>query len=257
MDTTLAVDVSVSESFQTALNSIYHFLPKLLAAVLILIVGYVISRILRAVVVKILEKVSLDDRLRDAQHGGYVAKVSPDESPTKLFGGIVFWVLILGTISLSLDALEIGQVTNIVGTIYEYLPNIAAAVVIFVVAVLLAGFVSRAIRVAMTEGPMSRVLAAVAPVLILSIAAFMILDQLRIASDIVTITYAALIGSIALSMSLFFGLSFGLGGRGVAERVLEEQYETHGPVSTGSGGSGASSGSSSESSSEPASPSTD
>jgi len=54
----------------------------------------------------------------------------------------------------------------------------------------------------------------------MAIAGFMILNQLKIASDIVTITYAALMGAVALGMAL----AFGLGGRDVASRVLEDAY---------------------------------
>ena len=60
----------------------------------------------------------------------------------------------------------------------------------------------------------------VAPVLVMAIALFMILDQLEIANNIVTITYAALIGAVALGMAL----AFGLGGREVGARVLESAY---------------------------------
>ena len=54
----------------------------------------------------------------------------------------------------------------------------------------------------------------------MAIAVFMILNQLRIATNIVTITYAALMGALALGMAL----AFGLGGRGVASRLLEDAY---------------------------------
>jgi len=62
--------------------------------------------------------------------------------------------------------------------------------------------------------------ATAAPILIMTIATFMILDQLKIAEDIVVITYAALLGAIALGSAL----AFGLGGRGVAARMLEGAY---------------------------------
>jgi hypothetical protein len=55
---------------------------------------------------------------------------------------------------------------------------------------------------------------------VMAIAVFMILNQLQIATDIVTITYAALMGAVALGMAL----AFGLGGREVASRMLEDAY---------------------------------
>lgn len=63
-------------------------------------------------------------------------------------------------------------------------------------------------------------LSTVVPTLIMAVAGFMILDQLEIAETIVTITYASLLGAIALGMAL----AFGLGGRDVAARMLEGAY---------------------------------
>ena len=64
-------------------------------------------------------------------------------------------------------------------------------------------------------------LAAALPALVIAIAVFMILNQLRIATEIVTITYAAVLGALALGMAL----AFGLGGRDVASRMLEDAYQ--------------------------------
>jgi hypothetical protein len=72
----------------------------------------------------------------------------------------------------------------------------------------------------MGETPTGRLVATAVPALVMAIAVFMILNQLKIATDIVTITYAALMGALALGMAL----AFGLGGRDVASRVLEDTY---------------------------------
>jgi hypothetical protein len=137
-------------------------------------------------------------------------------------------------ISLSLAALEIQEVTDVVAAIYNYLPNVLAAIIIFVVAVLVAGLCGRLIRQGMGTTPMARILATITPVVIMSIAGFMILVQLKIAPTIVLVTYSSILGALALGMALFFGISFGLGGKGVAQRMLEEQYEQRGNPWSGS-----------------------
>jgi hypothetical protein len=73
----------------------------------------------------------------------------------------------------------------------------------------------------MGDTPTGKVVGSVVPVLVMAIATFMILNQLKIAPEIVTITYAALLGSAALAMAL----AFGLGGRDVAHRMLADAYE--------------------------------
>ena len=73
----------------------------------------------------------------------------------------------------------------------------------------------------MGDTPLGKIVATAAPVLIMTIATFMILDQLQIAHNIVVITYAALLGAIALGAAL----AFGLGGRDVAAQMLQGAYE--------------------------------
>lgn len=74
----------------------------------------------------------------------------------------------------------------------------------------------------MGDTPTGKVVGTVIPVLVMSIAGFMILNQLGIAEQIVTITYTALIGAAALALAL----AFGLGGRDVAGRMLQDAYDT-------------------------------
>jgi hypothetical protein len=73
----------------------------------------------------------------------------------------------------------------------------------------------------MGDTPTGKVVRAIAPTLILAVATFMVLNQLRIAPQIVTITYAALLGTLALAG----GLAFGLGGREVAADMLRTAYD--------------------------------
>jgi hypothetical protein len=85
------------------------------------------------------------------------------------------------------------------------------------VAAAVGGLVART----MGDTPTGKVVGSVVPVLVMAIATFMILNQLQIAPEIVTITYAALIGGIFLAMAL----AFGLGGREVAGRMLSDAYD--------------------------------
>ena len=106
--------------------------------------------------------------------------------------------------------------------VLAYLPNVIAAVIMFVVAAALAGAVGGLIHKLMGDTGTGRLLQAAAPALVMVIAVFMILNQLKIAQDIVTITYAAILGALALGMAL----AFGLGGRQVAGRTCSARPTT-------------------------------
>src|SRR5699024_8583926 len=99
--------------------------------------------------------------------------------------------------------------------------NVIAAVLIFLVAGAIAAGVSTLVARTMGDTALGKIVATAAPILVMTIATFMILDQLKIAESIVTITYAGLIGAVALGSAL----AFGLGGREVARELLQGAYD--------------------------------
>ena len=213
--------VNVGDSLQQALDSFFGFLPNLLGFLVILVIGYIVARVVKGVLTKVLTKVGLDRALHSGQTGQYVEKVSPGASPSKLVGSIAFWFLFLGAISLAVSALKIPALTTFVSAIYGYLPNVIAAVIIFVVAGAIAGAVAGLVAKTMGDTPTGKLVATVVPLLIMAIATFMILNQLQIAPAIVTITYAVLLGSLGLGMAL----AFGLGGRETAATLVSGAYD--------------------------------
>ena len=144
----------------------------------------------------------------------------PDARPSGVIGAIAFWFIFLGAIAIAVSQLGIAALDNFVQSIAAYLPNIVVAILIFVLAGAIATAVNGLVARTLGDTATGKIAAAGAPVLIMGIATFMILDQLNIAPAIVEITYIALLGSVALGMAI----AFGLGGRDVAGRLLEDAY---------------------------------
>jgi hypothetical protein len=117
------------------------------------------------------------------------------EHSSRVVGTLTFWAIFLGAISLAATALGIDALTAFVGAVCAYLPNVIAALAIFLIAGALAAGVSALVARVMGDTGLGKVVATAAPILIMTIATFMILDQLRIAHNIVVITYAALLGA--------------------------------------------------------------
>ena len=212
--------VKVGDSLQQGLNGLFGFLPNLLGFLVILVVGYFIARIVKGVLVKVLQKAGLDKALHSGHMGQYVEKLSPGASPAKLVGAVGFWLIFLFVLSAAIGALKIPAVTAFMNEVLAYLPNVIAAVIIFVVAGAIAGAVATLVAKTMGDTPTGKLVATVAPLLILAIATFMALNQLHIAQAIVTITYAVLLGSLGLGMAL----AFGLGGRETAGQLVSGAY---------------------------------
>ena len=215
-----AAAVEISESLQRGIDDLIGFLPRLIGFLLIVLIGYLVAKALAKVVAVALEKLGTDRALSSGTSGEYVEKLAPDVSPSRLIGRVVFWFVMLGVLSIAISSLGIAALNDFLADVFSYLPNVVAAILIGVIAVAIAGGVARLVTRALGETPSGRLLATALPALVMAIAVFMILNQLRIATEIVTITYAAVAGALALGMAL----AFGLGGRDVASRMLEDAY---------------------------------
>jgi hypothetical protein len=215
----LAVDVE--QSLQTAIDDVGEFLPKLVGAVAILLVGWLLALLVRGLLTRALTQAGLDRAI--GRHGGVnvIEQISPGGSVSRLLAVIAFWLLLIGAFALALESLDIEEVTNVVGDVYDYIPNLLAALAIFLGAGLVSAGVAGFARRTLGEGPTASIVRSAAPTVVWLIATFMILNELRIATEIVTITYAALVGALAVGMAL----AFGLGGRETAARMLRDAYE--------------------------------
>src|SRR5688572_3022514 len=213
--------INVGDSVQTGLDGFFGFLPKLLGFLVILAIGWIIAKVVKGIVTKLLQKVGVDRALHSGTAGQYVDKVAPDVRPSRLIGSLAFWFLFLGAVAIAVSQLGIAALENFVAAIGAYIPNIIAAVLIFLVAGVIAAAVGGLVARTMGDTPTGKVVGSVVPALVMAIATFMILNQLQIATEIVTITYAALLGAAALAMAL----AFGLGGRPLANRMLSDAYD--------------------------------
>jgi mechanosensitive ion channel-like protein len=214
--------VHIAQSLQRALDALIGFIPNLIGFLIILLIGYLIARVVRAVVSALLAKVGLDRALSGSPAGSYVERASPGARPSRLVGAVAFWFIFIYAIAAAVGALKIPALTNFMANVQNYLPNVIAAVLILVVGIALAGVAGAFAYRLIGNTSAGRMARAVAPSLILAIVVFMVLTQLRIAPEIVVVTYIALIGMLAVSGAL----AFGLGGRDVAADILRGAYDS-------------------------------
>jgi len=213
--------MEIEQSFQNALDSFIGFLPNLIGFLILLLVGYIVARLVATVIRKLLADVlKLDQHLRDSDANKHVEKVLPEASPSNGIARLVFWFIFIFFITAAISALGIPAVTGFMNQVLAYLPNVIVAIIIFIVAALVAGAATSGITKVMGDTPTGRIAATVVPALVMVIALFMILNQLKIAEEIVIIAFAATMGALALGLAL----AFGLGGRDVARRLLEDAY---------------------------------
>ncbi len=200
---------------ETFVTNIISVLPRIIGVLLILLIGYFVAKAMAKLTAKLLRAARLDQYLHKGKAGDMVQRAVP--RPSQLAGKIVFWVLYLFAISIAVSALGIPVLADFIRAIYGYLPNVIAAILIFIVAGAVSAAISTVVASTMGDTPTGKMAATAAPVIIMGLAVFMILTQLKIAPSIVTITYAGIIATLTLA--------FGLGGREVAAQILQTAYD--------------------------------
>src|SRR3954464_2832860 len=210
---------SIGDSVQRGFTVFFAWVPALLGAIAVLLIGYFIAKIVSKLIYRMTHRAGRDRTRHGGPGGNVVSKITT--SPSRVLGTIAFWAIFLSAISLAASVLHIKALTTFVGAIWAYLPNVIAALAIFIIAGLISTAVAALASRVMGDTGIGRVVATGVPILVMTIATFMILDQLQIAHNIVLITYAALLGAIALGSAL----ALGLGGRDVASRMLEGAYD--------------------------------
>lgn len=206
----------LTQEFENVVGNIIGFLPNVLAALLILIIGSIVASALARLTRKVLQRLRFDRVIHSSAAGSMVSRVI--ESPSYFTGRIVFWLIMIGTISLAVAALNLPILNDLLGAVYSYIPNIIAAVIIFLIASAISAGEARFVQRVMGNTAMSRIVSTAIPAVTMSLAIFMILNQLGIATDIVNILFTGIVGAVALGLAL----AFGLGGRDVARGLLEQ-----------------------------------
>lgn len=211
-----AVNTALQEVVRTTLN----FLPNLLGALVIIIVGIIIGVIVGKVVERISQLLRLDSLFERFGIKRSFEKVGLKLSIAKILGGLVRWFVYVVAFLAVANALQLKELSQFINSLLLYIPNVIVAVLILVVGVLLAHFLSEIVLSA-AEGAKFKSAGFLALVTRYSIITFTILAalvQLGIAVTLVQTLFMGIVGAAAIAL----GLAFGLGGQGVAREVLEK-----------------------------------
>src|SRR5215213_3573564 len=126
------------ESLRVGLSNFFAFIPQLLGAIVILIIGYIVARVLQAVV--------FDNWMERGGIKQFFDRAQTRETPATVLGKLVFWFVFIIAITMAADALGIQQVSQVLAQLIAYIPSVIAAILILVLAALLANFLAGIVR---------------------------------------------------------------------------------------------------------------
>jgi hypothetical protein len=200
--------VNLTQSFRDLLDTVIQFLPKLVAFLVILIVGYFIAKLLQKLVDKVLEKVGFD---RAVERGGVkkaLAKSQYDASD--ILAKIVFYAVMLFVLSTAFGVFGPNPISTYLSAVIGYLPKVFVAILILVIASAVAAGVKLLVQNALGGLSYGKLLANAVSVVIIALGVIAALDQLEIAQNVVN---AVLYASLAAVVGV---IVVAVGGGGIA-----------------------------------------
>ena len=211
----IVAQVDFGDRVENVWADIIEWTPRLLGFLLILVLGWLVARFLEKAVDKVLEKVGFD---RWVSRGG-IDRAMRDVpyDPSSLVGRLVFFSVFLFALQLAFGVFGPNPISDLITGVIAYLPNILVAIVIIVVAAFIANAVRQIVASALGRLSYGRALATGSYVAILVIGIFAALDQLRLAENIVTGLFYAILAVIV-------GVAIvAVGGGGIAP--MRERWE--------------------------------
>ncbi|MHC4185845.1 MAG: mechanosensitive ion channel family protein [Planctomycetota bacterium] len=213
----------VVEPVREMLTKIMGYLPTLLGALLILVIGWVVAKTLRRIVDRVLKAVHFDKLADKAGISQILNKGGLQTSAVEVVSALVYWLVIMMVLVMVVNALGLPQASNVLESLFAYIPSVIAALFVLVVGMFLANFVSGIVRTAAGNASLPRpeMFAAVSRWAIIIFAGTISLRELGIGTLLVTTTFNIILGGVCLALAL----AFGLGGRDAASRYIAEWHQ--------------------------------
>jgi hypothetical protein len=196
-----------------------NFMPSLIGALIVLLVGWFISDWVGKLVTEILRKFKFDKIFERTQWQDALEKADFKVSVSHFIGELVQWALMIVFLLASVEILGSYQLSVFLNRIINWLPNLVVAVSIFVVTVIIADFAKKIIQAFVEKAGVahSQFVGSIVQASIWVFAVFAILIQLGIAKELIQILFTGIISLVVISCSI----AFGLGGKDLAKDILE------------------------------------
>lgn len=208
-------------SFQSLLDGVVSFIPGFVVAVIIILIGWIVGAALSKVVEQIVKAIKVDSALSSAGLEKVVNKGGFKLNSGKFLGELVKWFVIVVFLVAAFDVLGLSQVNDFLrGVVIGYLPQVIAAVLILLIAVVVAEAMRKVVIASAKAADLqsANFLGSVTKWAIWIFAALAALFQLGIAATFIQTLFTGAVIALALAL----GLSFGLGGQDAARDYVNK-----------------------------------
>ncbi|OGZ20653.1 MAG: hypothetical protein A2654_00920 [Candidatus Nealsonbacteria bacterium RIFCSPHIGHO2_01_FULL_43_31] len=211
------------DALQNLWQGFVAFVPALIGAVVVFVVGWSISVGLGKLIAEILKKIRFNQIFEKGNWDEALAKADIKVDASAFIGAIVKWVFVVVFLMAAVEVLGLKGFAGFLGNIIGYLPNVVVAAFILVVTVIITDILEKVVRAAVESIKVGygQVVAAIIRWSIWVFAILAILIQLQVAPSLIQTLFTGLIAVIVIAA----GLAFGLGGKEVATDILRDLYK--------------------------------
>jgi hypothetical protein len=212
------------EPVRVILVQVGEFFPRVLLAILILVVGWLLAKALRFAAVKALRAINFNVLTEKAGIDSFIRQGGGELDTTQVLGLLIYWLVILAALMIAFNSMGLAYVTDLVGRVLLFVPRVIVSVVILAFGAYLARFVGAAVAT-YCKGislPDAAVVGRLAFWAVLIFVVLVALDQLGL-GDIIRQSFLIVLAAFALG----FALAFGIGGQKRAADWLERWSRQH------------------------------
>ncbi len=211
----------LSQAMQELARGFAHYLPRLIVMLILAFAGWAIAYVVKVVLRSILRLIQFD-RLSENAGAAQLLTKAALPSATEVVSRFVFWVVLLGFVLLGVSVLGIMGLQQQIGKFFFFLPRLFVAMFILFVGLLAASFFSRAALLAAVNAnvPSPRVLSLAVRSIIIVFVLSIAFEELGIAEQTMLVAFGIGFGALMLGLAI----AFGIGGRELAQRFLEQRF---------------------------------
>lgn len=204
----------------SAWENIVLFIPNLLAAIIIFIIGWILATWIGKLVAGILNKAKFNSIFEKTGWKEALEGADIKVEPSGFIGAICKWILVVIFLMIATDIMGWFTFAGVLASIIAWIPNLIVSIIILIVAIVIADIIEKLVKVSTKKMGVNFVnfLGVVVKWGIYVFAGLAVLLQLGVAPKIVEVLIVGFVGTLALAL----GLAFGLGGKDAASRLIEE-----------------------------------
>ena len=195
------------------------FLPRLLVAMLIVVAGWLLAKLVRFAMLRALKAVNFPILTERAGIDAFLKRGGVRIDTAAVLGLLTYWLIILTTLMAAFSSLGLTQVTDLVGQVVLFIPRVFIAILVLAFGTYFARFLAASVttyfrNIGVEDGD---VLGRITLYAVIVFVAVIALDQLSIGGDIIRHSFLILLAGVVLALAL----AFGLGGQKWAASVIE------------------------------------